>query len=811
VRLKEVCTNRELIVDPAVFEAARILRVPGTKNHKQDPALPIYVLTTGQAHSVEEIKSVLGVKESPAGLFGGEGRRPMTALGEQMLGNSQSSFDKIIRKGVGGCRQLVDCFVNRATLSEPRWFDALSVAAHCKDRETAIHKLSKGHAGYDAETTEKKANNTKGPHSCIVFENNNPGGCAGCPHKGKITSPIMLGREVAEAAAEDNIVEETREAPDGTVETLTYRRPEIPFPYFWGKTGGIYRRPSKEMEDLEEPKLVYPHDFYLVKLMTDDELGDVAVFRLHLPVDGLREFNIPLSKVTETAELRKALATKGIVCGKACAELLLDYTIRSISEYQCNKRSEIMRKQFGWADNDTKFVIGEKEFTAEGVFHSPPSSATMDRARYFGPVGSFDKWKEVFALYGQEGLEPHAFAALTAFGSPLIKFFGQTGGIISLVHPFSGTGKTTVLRMCNSVWGRPQDLMLTEQDTYNAKIAYMGIYGNLPVCVDEMTNSSPAEISGFAYGASYGRGKERLMASSNQLRNNNTTWRTIALCSSNASFYEKLEAHKSTPQGELMRILEYKIDYSKDVDVEFYKRMFDHVLMENYGHAGEIYARYLVANIDKVRALCTNVQNKIDTDFKIEQRERIWSSIIAANIAGGFIAKGLGILDWNLNRIYTWASALVDDLRNTSVPQPIIDSVAVVGDYINKHINNILVVNERVDARTKFAAAPQTEPKGELLIRYEPDTHKLYITRKPFRDYCVDRQINYKEVMAELQKKGAFLGMKDGMVQKRISKGMKHSAPAVACIMLDVDNPDFFDMEEFIAESEAEALVENAD
>ena len=109
-----------------------------------------------------------------------------------------------------------------------------------------------------------------------------------------------------------------------------------------------------------------------------------------------------------------------------------------------------MRTQFGWADNNSKFIIGDKEISVDGSYHSPPSALTDDLAQHMVPTGTMEKWKEVFSLYGKPGLEPHAFAALTAFGSPLFKFVGQNGAILNLIHPSSGTGKSTILYMVNN-------------------------------------------------------------------------------------------------------------------------------------------------------------------------------------------------------------------------------------------------------------------------------------------------------------------------------------------------------------------------
>ena len=87
-----------------------------------------------------------------------------------------------------------------------------------------------------------------------------------------------------------------------------------------------------------------------------------------------------------------------------------------------------------------------------------------------------------------------------------------------------------------------------------------------------------------------------------------------------------------SPDGETMRIIEYSIDYSDAIDIEYGKKMFDHQLLENYGHAGDIYARYLVTHYDEVKALYATVQQRIDSKLKLTQRERFWSATAAANI-----------------------------------------------------------------------------------------------------------------------------------------------------------------------------------
>ena len=218
-----------------------------------------------------------------------------------------------------------------------------------------------------------------------------------------------------------------------------------------------------------------------------------------------------------------------------------------------------MRTQFGWADKDTKFIVGEQEISAEKVSYSPPSTATGSLAEWLKPTGDYDAWKKTIKTYDQPGFEPHAFGFFTAFGAPLLKHLNLKGAIINLINNTSGTGKSTVLKMCNSVWGHPEELMLQWKDTMNSMIHRLGVMNNLPVTIDEITKLSGDHFSDLAYSISQGRGKNRMKQHENAERINSTKWGTMALTSSNASFYDKLSSLKATPDGEFMRLLEYRI------------------------------------------------------------------------------------------------------------------------------------------------------------------------------------------------------------------------------------------------------------
>lgn len=792
-RLNELCVLHNLYVDASVFEIARVLRVPGTLNFKDNPPKPVELISDAPDVDYETFKNILGVKEAPKKPIA---PKELSELQKAMAANTVSRFSKIMLRSANneGCAQLLYQYQNQESVSEPMWFNALSIAHRCVDRETAIHKISEKHPEYSRDVTEEKASHTAFAQRCGTFERNNPGGCEGCQWKGRIGSPIALGREIVKA--EETEVHDI----EGLDEVASYKVPSFPFPYFRGKNGGIYITIKDEEES--EPICVYEHDLYIVKRMHDPDpaVGELVLMRLHLPKDDVREFTLPLSTVAVKERLREALSTKGVAGMPKQMDQLMAFLMLFIKELQYKGRAELMRTQFGWADKDSKFIIGDKEISKDGVFHSPPSANTKVFAEMMHPMGTLEKWKEVFNLYGAPGLEPHAFAALTAFGAPLLKFTGQSGAIVNLIHKESGTGKSTILYMCNSVYGHPDRLAAIWKDTLAAKVLHLGIMNNLPFSIDEITNISPAEFSTLAYSMSQGRGANRSKADKNELRINNTTWQTISLASSNASFYEKLGVHKSSPDGESMRLLEYQIHPTNIIPVAVAKEMFDHQLKVNYGHAGEMYCNYLLNNLEDTVSNLLAIQQKIDKEMRLTAKERFWSAVIACNITGGLIARMLGLHNYDMKAIYAWSMQMLTTVRQDIAP-PANNAASVIGDYINRNIQNMLVVNNEVDKRTNMHSLPVQEPRGELRIRYEPDTKMMYIVAKDFKIDCVESQAPYKETLNDLKKRGVYVKADT----KQMSKGMRVTSPGVHALFFDCSVSDFIDMDAVVA-----PIVENA-
>lgn len=782
-QLKKLCVDHDFKADPAVTtDAARILRVPETLHLKDilNP-LPVEILMEAPVVPVDTMKTLLTPTEDVLkALEKSQFRRPMDAVTMALIGSSQSRFRTIMMKAEKGCNQLLHIYQNQDTIEEPLWRAGLSIAQQCVDRDRAIHMLSKNHPEYSAQETDRKANETRGPYTCEVFKKLNPSGCEGCTHK--LTSPIQLGREIAEAEGEQEVMDIEKD----TLELKTYTIPKYPFPFFRGKGGGIYVR-AKDKDGEEYEDLVYPYDFYVVKRMNDPDHGETILLRLHLPKDGVREFIMTLRDVLSKEKFIGTVASHGITAIGKKQDALMNYVTRWVEELQAVSQAEKSHKQFGWLDDESAILVGDKEIRAIEMVYSPPSAPTLPLVPLMQPKGDFHVWKDVINAYGREGMEGRAFGFFMGFGSLLMRFTNLDGFLLNLLSRESGSGKTTVLHAINSIYGRPKELMMSPKDTYNVRMQRLGTMNNLCATLDEITNMPPEQMSNQVYDVTSGRGKNRMKSQENAERLNHTKWALGLVSSSNRSVTDSLLSIKNFPQGELMRILEPQIKPDPYDDPSWSKAHFGR-LMSNYGHAITPYSQALVSQLPMVKAKLMEIQERVDTHAEIKNTERYWSAMATIAIAGGTIAKTLGLHDIPVKPVFNYAVDLIKEtrLRNREY---LFDSDDYLGGFLQRHFHETLVINGNRDGRTGLEHGPIREPKGALTIRYEPDTKIIYVVVKSFRDDCAKNQANFEESMVPYRKSGALLGMK----KKRMTSGtIANTQAAVNAIWFDSTKLEFF-------------------
>ena len=779
-KLKSLCLNDGLRIDPAcTADSARILRIPDTQNYRFDPPSAVELKIEGKPVMFEAFTglvdlglSTINVKPSLR-IAGTPTKKEMSAVTKALIGNTSSSFKKIVKRSCAGtgCEQLLHGVTEQATIDEPFWRAVLSVAQHCNDSTTAIHLASNQHPDYDYDATLAKAGQTKGPYTCATFDSLRGNVCHTCPHFSKITSPIQLGNEVQAVTAPVTVstapiqvtqkatIEAKEETPIEDVGSVDmakidaslasfYKNKDIvtipvpPMPYIRGPKGGLYKR-TKLDDGTFDDIMIYDDDLYVYARLWDPEEKQVLACRLHTPLDGVRVFNIPLKSVGSRDKLRELICSQGVAAtDKTIAEISL-YLIALTKEIGRMHNEEKARTQMGWQEDGT-FVVGSREYSKNGIRNCPPSNATSNYQAMFRMEGEMSEWRKVVDIYNAPGFEVHQFIFYMALSSPLLKAMNHPGMLTTLISDESGIGKTTLGMLCNSVWGHPREMLSMPHDTINATVNRMGVFNSVSLFLDEFTNKTPEVCSDIVYMATMGRGKNRSTITGVE-RVNNTTWNLNSFATANAALRDKLGSLKASAEGENMRLFEFDMRGTPVIPKDIADSTFP-LMQNNFGLAGHFLASWLVENVDNLRPMVERVQRNMDLKFKFTSKERNWSMSVACAYTLAYVAKELGIHNFPIQDNIEAMVKQIGRMRG-EVEQSITHFDALISDFLVENHSYILVVDGLPDANG-LLSPPRNRSINKIVARYEPDTGKLFVASKALRDYCVNRQFSFNSLIS---------------------------------------------------------------
>jgi hypothetical protein len=168
--------------------------------------------------------------------------------------------------------------------------------------------------------------------------------------------------------------------------------------------------------------------------------------------------------------------------------------------------------------------------------------------------------------------------------------------------------------------------------------------------------------------------------------------------------------------------------------------------------------------------------------MKTQSKERMWVAAFSAMITGGYIAKSLGIIDWDIDKLFKILLELAFGKRQEAKDE-LLDFGSVLGEFISENKGAILQINGTKDLRSGLPQAPIFNPNIRIVGRFEPDCKRLYIVRSVFKEYCVKRQIPFSaSIASEIE------GIKyKGPEKIRIMRGTGIDAPPVWLLAFEGD------------------------
>ena len=814
--LKQACRERLLHADASrTADAASVLRTPGTHWRKdggerlvqvgklvQYPVADFGVLLQNDRggpdvrddqnnphvrsvsplrRSDEKIGCLQSAEQLPSIL-----RRPRRDIGASIGGDfPDSSFRTLSDR----CLQ-VQAFYRSGDITEPEWHAHAGLAVRCSDGEVEFHACSKNDfPAYSYAEAQRKLDtaraSTTGATTCKRFDDVNPGVCGGCPEWGKINSPISLGYEQASrrapaALAQRSLlpISDVHVSRDGPSSIACTPNGQV----VWCTEDPDGKPEYKKLLDA-------PAGLKGVQIGEADKGAHSYTFWHYAPHEGWKTFNLPAVAVFGSSGIAQ-FAEKGVTVHQP---LMFFSALReAVDTYKRVKAMEIKYDQFGWKDGETKFLCGDRLYGA-GVHESVSVSKVADgRVKYLQPVstGSLGEWRSAATSFFKPGFEAQALTLVAGLASPLLCFIDRSeGGIfLHLFSAASGAGKSLGLMASCSIYGLEKGLRLIKGDTPVAKAITMGVLCNLPIIYDEIMDQDPEAIRKQVDVFRDGRDRSRGTVDGT-IRQVQSSWTTIQISAGNGSLFDLLS--NDGTDAPVFRVFEIEPKLPSGTDAAYGNRIRKQ-LLDNAGHAGDIYLRYLTSPgvVDWVKArLDRRIEDVWDKLGPVrDQRQRIRVHFLACLWVACEIVTGIGLLEFDVGRIMAYAFQEMDRMVSGTSEQK--DAIAqapdLLGRFLNEHVGEVLTVAEPF-RHGKQCSVMGRPPLRRVIMRHELASSRLLIAVKPFGDWMIKHtRLPARDAVTALEKLGVLARKKH---RATLGAGTDFASAPVDCIELDMAHP----------------------
>jgi hypothetical protein len=716
--LKKLVKAHGLKVDNGLTgDSARLLRLPGTRNFK-NPDNPLTVKLVSEPYKIE-----LDILRRALAPHVAQENVKAINTGFQSDKESLPSDAGLIAEACAQMRNIRD---TRGNVAEPVWYAGLGILAYCTDGEKLAHEYSNGYPGYKQTETQEKFERSKeyGPTLCETFSDRNPDLCKGCPHYGKITTPLVLGRKVTALTPPINSTPQ-RPAPASLpvspdTNGVAPRYPAPPSTYQVGAEG-IFRE-DKEAGLIQVcPLPVWVVAHRLAKTGLEIEL----VWRT--PLGAERRGVMYIGLLADKKKLAEWLYANGITMFRSPDEMKV---YLEAAHFMLSKQDEATRQydRFGWVDDDN-FVIGNTLITPNGPAPAAIGSRIPARmAEGFTPVGAVEPWAEATRVLNRPGLWVHRFTLLAILGTPLFKLAGWSGAMLSLAGD-SGVGKTTACAFGSSAYSSYRANEITTQSTDRAIYEQMYLAHNLAVVINESSTLQPYRVGNLVYAAV--EGHARIVLTQKSEIRESEQWANLTVLTSNQHLTSL--ADKFLNEAQRYRILEISLDKRENLLTTAEAKTIYNAIEVNYGYPGQLYLKFLVENRKAVRGALDHAQELFKAKLPPAGRFMAW--VIAVAHVTAQIAETLNLVNCGTSDAITGALAAAQKLASdiSTEGQKVED---IVGNYINAH--------QSYFTRLENGNWTNPEIRGEVVGRYtsEPGNSTLAIGWQALVNYAYEYGID---------------------------------------------------------------------
>lgn len=775
-KFKAKCIEAGLKADHmCTADAARIMRMPGTINQKSQT--PCRVLKdTGVSYDPSTLLKSLSpvASASLAALSNMVGTNDLGATPDAASYPQVPYYSTEIAEKCGVLKEALQ--TGGADHTEPQWRHLLSLLTFTEDGDKLVHEISKGHAGYTAASTDTKyaavlklkSEGKLKPILCTTFATYKGSICAQCPYNGHIKTPMVLGK-----------LEPTAYLPHG------YRMADYSIQKLVKKGDG-------EVPDLWID--IFPYRVSDVEVLDPGQNNPLQV----------RMLLSSKTKVTKFTFEHHLLATMGdglplsisshhlFITGPQIGEFknIMTTWLRKMTDIKTSVSIELTGLGWGKRGGKAAFVAGPTVYTEDGKEHDfyAPDPAML---RNYKPKGSIDSWKIAATAIAKDPRQAAVCTLLTAFAAPLVNFTGAKGLTFSLYSPESGTGKSSILRTAQAVWGHPTLGMNMVDDTQLSVINKLGFLNTIPAYWDEL-RSGDTLVNFVKMIFTLGQGREKSRLTNTIQQRSTGTWDTLVTVASNERIVDHVDTYiKNTDAGRL-RLFEVSLPLLVNPDAAV-TRAFSK-LENNYGHAGIIYGQYLATHRAEVEKLVHDIQDALKKKISVGANERYWVSFLTAILAAAALVSRAGVLNIDASKLTVW---LLEQFKaqqggvTANYKTPSEAAIGSVFSFIDAHRNKMLLVEEfngtGLSKYGNILTPANMQPRDEIVVLKAVKDKKLRLKHSTWCEY-VSKVLKHSPTTLELELKVmGVVNLRAGM-----SGGIELASNArVRVLEIDLTGPYF--------------------
>lgn len=795
-RLRVLTGRHGLRVDTTRTEdEASVLRLPGTLNYGKDGQVrEVIWFHKGADHSPIELAALL-YRQVPQV----ETRQaktcqpavvpppPATPLHAQLAKVAAGFEDKnrLPAQITRACAQ-----IRRAgQAAYPAWYAMMTVMRHCRGGREAVHLLSRTDRRYSPATVDAKFDECEryaaGPARCDTFMAHDPEACLGCQHRGRISSPVELGDPrlappPSTPPMEAPPVGYTGAAAEEYIEPFICKE----FRVEPGR-GVVWNQPIKNEDGSSSYRqtLINESEVYIKQTQLDYSGPQVRRFyriQVRSPDRRTEDLTFDVEEHLGGIGMLKWLGHNGLLPIKPkYNKTMCDFMGTYLGAIQKNLPSTEVYSSFGWnqrtdpvsGDRRPGFIIGQRMFLAG---ETRPVSLAAGCARMaekeFTYCGELEEWKKIPRMYRVLGQKEAQLFMCAAFAAPLMRFGvgTATNALLSIWDARGGRGKSTLLKVINSVWGHPDEMMCGRSDTTSARFQVMAKRKNLPVCMDELTTMGESELSSLLYDIANGREKRKSTMSGTALADTGQ-WETVTFITSNRSIYELMEIHSPQTQAESMRVIEIPCTFQSYSGTRIGACIEEIInsMKTNYGLAGPEFMRLCFENPSVFTELPRRVM-RWDHGNRQDSEERFWTYSLALILEAGRLAVRFGLLDYDMEALEAWVrDELIPRLRRR-VKSEIRGGPGILTSILNAHLDQTVVVASAQRPRGQPGPAGSAAsaagidsyvlklPTRTLGARIEMETRFIYVGSTNLARWCAEMRVSTEALLEELQLAGVW-------------------------------------------------------